>query len=153
MPELIEVISRPATSGSILSPDAVASTPSTYWRNVGRKVIAPSIVKPTTNASAEQTAKTFLVNRLIGRIGSSARSSTRTNTASPTAPPTKRPMMVAEPQAYVEPPQLVARIRQLVPRPTVRMPSQSIRLRAPAATLGMNLPAAKITIRANGTLM
>ena len=46
-----------------------------------------------------------------------------------------------------------ARIQALAPSPTVRMPSQSIRTRPQARTLGMVRPAAMMTTSANGTLM
>ena len=49
--------SNPATSGSVCNPDSVAETPFTYCRYVGRKVIAPSIAKPTMNAENDADAE------------------------------------------------------------------------------------------------
>ncbi len=115
LPLKIDAASRPTTIGSVRTPDRVAESPSTYWRYVGRKIIAPSIANPTMKLRIEQTVKTGLPKSRIGSIGSFARNSTRQNSASATRPRTNRPMMTPEPQAYSLPPQLVARIRALAP--------------------------------------
>ena len=73
LPLPIEVMSMPATIGSVRSPDVVAETPSTNCMNVGRKVSAPSIAKPTMNPRMQHIVNTGLANRRIGRIGSVAR--------------------------------------------------------------------------------
>ena len=78
-------------------PEAVAETPSTNCMNVGRNVSAPSIAKPTTNDSTQQTVNTGLPNSRIGSIGSVARRSTTTNATSAATDPTNSPMMIAEP--------------------------------------------------------
>ena len=92
----IEVISRPTTIGRVRRPDSVAETPSTNCMNVGRKVSAPSIAKPTTKLKPQHTVNTGLAKSRIGNTGSTARNSTRTNAASATAEPTKRPRITGE---------------------------------------------------------
>ena len=77
----IEVMSMPATIGSVRRPDVVAETPSTNCMNVGRNVSAPSIAKPTMKPRMQHTVNTGLANRRIGRIGSAARVSTQTKIA------------------------------------------------------------------------
>ena len=153
MPAPTEVTSSPATSGSIRAPDAVADTPSTYCRNVGRNVIDPSIAKPTTNASAQQTENTGLENSRGGRIGSTARDSTHTNAANAISDTTTSPMISTENQAYVVPPQLVASVRPPAPMATVTIPAQSITGRAVERTAGIVMAAIATTITAIGTLM
>ncbi len=96
-PLLSDIVSIPTTIGRVCSPDVVADTPSTNCMNVGRNVSAPSIAKPTTNDSAQQTAKTGSRNNRIGRIGSWARNSTATNAPRATRDPTKSPMIIVEP--------------------------------------------------------
>ncbi len=122
LPEKIEAISRPSTIGRVRTPETVAESPSTYWRKVGRKVSAPSMAKPTMKLRIEQTVNTWLRNSRIGRVGWAALVSAQQNRASATTPATNRPMIVAEPQAYSLPPQLVARIRALAPIATSAMP-------------------------------
>ena len=75
---------RPMTIGRVRTPDAVADTPFTYCRYVGRNVIAPSIANPTMNASTTHTLNTEDRNRCSGRIGSSALASTNTKMPSDT---------------------------------------------------------------------
>lgn len=122
LPLKIDAMSRPMTMGRVRTPEMVAESPSTYWRYVGRKIIAPSIAKPTMKLRTEHTVKTGLRNSRIGSIGSTARVSTQQNRASAITPPAYRAMMVAEPQANSLPPQLVARIRALAPAATRPMP-------------------------------
>ena len=98
-PLLIDIASSPTTIGRVCRPDVVADTPSTNCMNVGRKVSAPSIAKPTTNDSAQHTAKTGSRNSRIGRIGSCARSSTAMNAPMATRDPTNSPMIIGEPHA------------------------------------------------------
>jgi len=57
-PARIEVTSSPITIGNVRSPEVVASTPWTYCKNVGRKVIEPSIAKPTTKLITVDSANT-----------------------------------------------------------------------------------------------
>lgn len=102
--------------GRVRRPDEVADAPLTYWRYEGRNVSAPIMAKPTMKLSSEATANTLPRNNLIGRIGSGTRFSTTTNRASATAEPANRPMIVAEPQGYSVPPQVVASVRPLAPR-------------------------------------
>ena len=78
----IDVISSPATIGRVRRPDVVAETPSTNCMNVGRKVSAPSIAKPTMKPRMQHTVNTGLANSRIGRIGSAARVSTQTKATS-----------------------------------------------------------------------
>src|ERR1700694_3371011 len=96
MPLPIDVINRPATIGKVRRPETVAETPSTNCMKVGRNVIAPSIAKPTTNASPQQTVKTEFLNSRIGRIGSAARVSTHTKMPSDSTDATHRPTMVGD---------------------------------------------------------
>ena len=91
--------SRPSTIGNVRKPDSVAETPSTNCMNVGRNVNAPSIAKPTTNDSTQQTVNTGLPNSRIGSIGSAARRSTNTNATSAATDTTNKPMIVTDPQA------------------------------------------------------
>ena len=91
LPLVVAVISRPMTSGSIRNPELVALTPSTYWKKVGRNVIEPSIVKPTTKLRAQQFANTRDRKSRNGRIGSAARDSTSTKTPRTTSPPISSP--------------------------------------------------------------
>jgi hypothetical protein len=101
----IDVTSSPATSGSTCRPDAVAETPLTYCRCVGRNVMAPSIANPTMNASTTQTEKTDERKSRSGRIGSTARDSKRTKSASATTDPANRPRMKADVHEYWVPAQ------------------------------------------------
>nr|CRL79652.1 hypothetical protein CPGR_02847 [Mycolicibacter nonchromogenicus] len=89
----------PTTIGRVRRPEVMAETPSTYCMKVGRKVSAPSIAKPTTNASTQHTENTGSANSRVGRIGAAARLSTRTNRARATTDPTNSPMISGEPQA------------------------------------------------------
>jgi hypothetical protein len=89
-------VSSPSTNGSILMPELVADTPSTYCKNVGRNVNAPSIANPTMKASVRQTENTERLNRRIGKIGSAARRSTTTKMSNATAPSTNSPRICAE---------------------------------------------------------
>ncbi|PQM48414.1 hypothetical protein C1Y40_01379 [Mycobacterium talmoniae] len=89
---------------------------------MGRKVSAPSIANPTTNANTQHTVNTGLANSRVGRIGAAARLSTHTNAPSATAEPTNSPTIVADPHGYRVPPQLVARVRPAAPSPTSAMP-------------------------------
>ena len=130
------MIKRPATSGSIRTPELVADTPSTNCKNVGRNVIDPSIAKPTTNASALHTENTRLENSRIGRIGSAARLSTTTNTAKAIKDTPINPRICADPHAYVVPPQLVASVSPPAPIATNTIPAQSMIGRAVARTAG-----------------
>ena len=92
----IDVISSPATIGKVRRPEAVADTPLTYWRCVGRNVIAPSMAKPTTNASTMTTLNTGSRNSRMGRIGSRARRSINTKPASAATEMAYMPMIVGE---------------------------------------------------------
>ena len=92
----IEVISSPTTIGRVRNPDAVAETPSTNCMNVGRKVKAPSMAKPTTKLSTQQTVNTGSLNNRIGSTGSAARSSTLTKTVRASAEAANSPMMVGD---------------------------------------------------------
>ena len=85
LPLPIDVMSIPATIGRVRRPEVVAETPSTNCMNVGRKVSAPSIAKPTMKPRMQQTVNTGLANSRMGRIGSAARVSTQTKTASAAA--------------------------------------------------------------------
>ena len=123
LPLPIDVMSMPATIGSVRRPEVVAETPSTNCMNVGRKVSAPSIAKPTMKPRMQHTVNTGLANRRIGRIGSAARLSAQTNMASAAADATNRPMITGDPHAYSPPPQLVASVSPEAPRPTNRMPA------------------------------
>src|SRR5690349_3191401 len=123
LPLPIEVISMPATMGSVCRPDVVAETPSTNCMNVGRKVNAPSMAKPTMKPRTQQMVNTGLANSRTGRIGSTARDSTQTKTASATAEAANSPMITGDPHAYSPPPQLVASVRPEAPTPTNRMPA------------------------------
>src|SRR5262245_5789046 len=58
VPDTVDITSRPTTRGSVCRPDAVADTPFTYCRYVGRNVIEPSMAKPTMNARQTQTTNT-----------------------------------------------------------------------------------------------
>ena len=122
VPLAMAVSSSPMTRGSIRSPDEVADAPLTYCSRVGRKVIEPIIAKPTMKLRIEARVNTRPRNNRIGRIGSSARSSTKTKMASEISEAPNSPMMVAEPHAYWVPPQEVARISPLAPRPTNSTP-------------------------------
>ena len=95
----IEVMSMPATMGSVRRPDVVAETPSTNCMNVGRNVNAPSIANPTTNPRMQHTVNTGLANSRIGRIGSAARVSTHTKIARAAAETTNNPMITGEDHA------------------------------------------------------
>src|SRR5215212_10013050 len=97
----MEVSSKPATIGSVRSPDTVADTPSTNCMNVGRNVNAPSMAKPTMNDSTQHTVNTGLRNSRIGRIGSAARLSTHTKAANVAAEPMNKPMISGEHHAGV----------------------------------------------------
>ena len=99
LPLPIEVMSMPATIGSVRSPDVVAETPSTNCMNVGRNVSAPSIANPTMNPRMQHTVNTGLANSRIGRIGSAARVSTHTKTASAAAEAANSPMITGEDHA------------------------------------------------------
>jgi hypothetical protein len=94
----VEATRSPATIGSNRSPDAVADTPWTYCRNVGRNVNDPSIANPTTKLSGVATANTGFRNSRIGRVGSGTRSSTNTNATSTTTEPTTSPTIGADAQ-------------------------------------------------------
>jgi hypothetical protein len=119
----IDVSSRPATIGSVRSPDSVADTPSTNCMNVGMNVNAPSIANPTMNDNTQHTVKTGLRNSRIGRIGSATWLSTHTKIASAATDATNSPMIVGEPHAYSVPPQLVASVSPDAPTPTNTMPA------------------------------
>ena len=110
VPAEIDATRRPATIGSVRSPDDVAETPLTYCRYVGRKVIAPSIAKPTTIAMTEDSENTGLVNSRSGSIGSVARRSAQMKTGTASTAAAISPMMNAESQGYSVPPRLVARV-------------------------------------------
>src|SRR3954454_3592247 len=122
VPAAIEVPSRPMTNGKVCSPELVAETPFTYCRYVGRKVIAPSIAKPTMKASTTQTLNTDERNKRNGSTGSTARLSTRTNTDSDTTEPTNRPMIITDVQAYCVPPHERARVSPAAPSDTNTIP-------------------------------
>ena len=100
----------------------MADTPSTYCRNVGRKVIAPSMAKPTMNARMTEIVNTDERNSRSGRIGSAARDSASTNSPRLTAETTNSPTMVGESQAYWVPPHETARVRQPAPAATHTAP-------------------------------
>ena len=114
--------SRPTTIGSVRTPDAVADTPCTYCRYVGRNVIAPSMANPTMKASTTHTLNTEDRNRCSGRIGSLALASTNTKMPSETIDAANRPMIVADPQAYWVPPQDSASVRPEAPNETNTIP-------------------------------
>src|SRR3954468_21329377 len=114
----MDIASNPTTIGRVCRPDVVADTPSTNCMNVGRNVSAPSIAKPTTNDSAQHTAKTGSRNSRIGRMGTFADSPTKTKATMATTGPTNSPMIITEPHEYSLPPQLVASVSPVAPRPT-----------------------------------
>ncbi len=151
VPAAIDVINRPATRGSIRTPELVADTPLTYCKNVGKNVIDPSIAKPTTNASALHTENTRLENSRIGKIGSTARRSTTTNTAKATTDTPINPSTCTDPHAYVVPPQLVASVSPPAPIATNTIPAQSMIGRAVARTAGIVTAAIATTTTAIGT--
>ena len=123
LPLPIEVMSMPATIGSVRSPDSVAETPLTNCMNVGRNVSAPNIANPTMNPRMQHTVNTGLANSRIGRIGSATRVSTHTKIASARAEAANSPMITGEDQAYVLPPQLVASVSPDAPSATKTIPA------------------------------
>ena len=82
------------------------------------KMIAPNIAMPIVAPIALETLKTLERNSVSGTIGSCARRSCHRNAASRTTPATPSPTIVAEPQAYSVPPQVVSRIS--APTPPLR---------------------------------
>ena len=74
-PVMIELIVRPAISGTIRRPELVADAPVTVCRNNGRNDVAPNITAPSRKLIAKHTAATELPNSLSGRIGSCTRRS------------------------------------------------------------------------------
>src|SRR3954469_15059305 len=153
VPAPTEATIRPATIGSIRTPDIVALTPSQYCRKVGRNVIVPSRANPTMKLRVELTLNTFSRKSRSGRIGSAARCSAYTNATRQNTAPTTSPMIVGEPQAYWTPPQLVARIRPAEPSEMNTIPKVSKTGFAVAATDGRSLIANGKISSATGTLM
>ena len=104
-------------------PDAVADTPCTYCRYVGRKVIAPSIANPTTSEITDESEKTAFLNNRSGSIGSTARRSAYTNAGMAMIAAANRPRMKGEVQSNCVPPRLVARVRPPATTEMAAMPA------------------------------
>ena len=79
------------------------------------KTIAPNIAIPIAKPIALATLKTLERKSESGRIGSAARVSHQTKRSSRATPTIPSPTIVAEPQAYWLPPQVVSRISALTP--------------------------------------
>ena len=79
------------------------------------KTIAPNIAMPIVKPIAFATSNTLERKSCSGRIGSAARRSCQTNAASSATPAIASPTIVAEPQAYWLPPQVVSRISEATP--------------------------------------
>ena len=96
MPEPTEATNRPAIMGKSRTPDWMALTPFTSWRNRGRKVMAPNMAKPMTKPMALTALNTLLRKRASGRTGSTARRSAKRKATPDATPNTPRPMMKGE---------------------------------------------------------
>ena len=97
----IEVMSTPAIIGVSIMPACVGLTPFTTCRYSGMKVTEPNSAKPMIKPTAQQIAKTRLVKRRRGRIGSAATCSAAMNPASAASVPVARPSEAGEVQAIV----------------------------------------------------
>src|SRR5215468_8239095 len=110
-PQMIEVVSRPAISGSSRSPEMVGLAPLTICSYCGRYAIAPNIANPTTKPTALDAENTRLRNRCNGTTGSAARLSAQTNSPVQTTAIAPRVKIGADDQAKVVPPSEVISTR------------------------------------------
>ncbi len=154
MPLPIEVISIPATIGSVRRPEVVAETPSTNCMYVGRNVSAPNIAKPTTNDSTQHTVNTGLREQpdrqdRLRRAAFDPHEHAQRRRGADEQPDDRRrtPWVVV-------PPQLVASVRPAAPRPTNSDAGiVDDRLRCVAASAGIAAAATKKTTTETGTLI
>src|SRR5262249_15964558 len=101
---MIEVVSRPAISGSSRSPEMVGLTPLTICSYCGGHALAPNIATPRTKPTAVDAENPRLRNRGSGTTGSAARLSAQTNRAPQTTAIAPRMKIGEDDQAKVAPP-------------------------------------------------
>ncbi len=83
----------------------------------------PNIAKPTKKLTPLEALKVRLRKSRIGMIGSGACTSASAKSANSPALAVPRPMIMAEPQAYCVPPQLVSSTRQATAAATSTAPT------------------------------
>jgi hypothetical protein len=102
-PVNIDAGTVPSMRGRTRSPEFVALTPATTWRNKGMNSVAPKVAAPTMKIPNTRTRITSLENSRSGSSGSGARASHATNPTAAAIPKAMRPMVDAEPQPYCWP--------------------------------------------------
>ena len=91
MPETIELLMRPSTSGRAARPEFVGEKPSTTWNQRGRNTIAPKKAKAAKKTETIDAEYARLFQRSSGTMGSLARASARTNSTEPMMPARMNP--------------------------------------------------------------
>ncbi len=119
-----EVVTRPATIettsiapsiGRSSSPELVADAPCTDCWYSGRNSVAPNITKPVMKPITDMRVKLRLRKMCSGMTGSAARVCTNTKPTSAATPIPVSSMIIAEPQAYSVPPQVVTSTIAVMP--------------------------------------